>query len=225
VRKLYYYPLCPFSRTALLVLSEKRLDFSIEVTKFWEPEAIHKDLNSFGRLPILVDLNGSVIAGVYALCEYLEEAYDDRKLLGAEWKERAEARRIFQWIQDDFANDVTLGLMYEKDIKRHVSQGLSSAPSSSELKRIKDVSIFYLKQLEWFIERRNWLAGDTLSLADLSAAAHVSVIDYLGSISWNQFPLAKDWYMRLKSRPSFKRLLTDRVPGLPPSSHYFNLDF
>ncbi|GHS94151.1 glutathione S-transferase [Alphaproteobacteria bacterium] len=225
MRKLYYYPLCAFSRTALLVLSEKKLDFITEVTRFWDQKGPILDLNSFGRLPVFVDLNGSVIAGVYAVCEYLEEAYEDFKILGTDWKERAEARRIFQWLHEDFAADITAPLVYEKDIKRYFTQGPASAPSSAKLKNIKDILADDMKHIESFAERRNWLAGDNFSLADLAAAAHISIADYLGGISWKQFPTAKEWYMRIKSRPSFKRLLADRVPGLPASAHYTNLDF
>jgi glutathione S-transferase len=38
------------------------------------------------------------------------------------------------------------------------------------------------------------------------------------------FPLAAEWYVKMKSRPSFRSLLADRVPGQPPVSHYAELD-
>ncbi|MDR1908032.1 MAG: glutathione S-transferase family protein, partial [Holosporales bacterium] len=132
MRKLYYYPLCAFSRTALLSLSEKKLDFSIEITRFWDKNSPLLELNSFGRLPVLVDLNGSIISGVYAIIEYLEDAYDNTKLLGQDLAERAEARRIFQWMNEDFASEITTQLVFEKDIKRYFPQ---SSPSSSLIKQ------------------------------------------------------------------------------------------
>ncbi|HZY20786.1 MAG TPA: glutathione S-transferase family protein, partial [Beijerinckiaceae bacterium] len=36
---------------------------------------------------------------------------------------------------------------------------------------------------------------------------------------------AKDWYARVKSRPAFRAVLADRVPGMTPASHYADLDF
>lgn len=225
MRKLYYYTLCAFSRIVLLSLSEKKLDFSIENTKFWDKNTDIVELNSFGRIPILIDLNGSVISGAYAITEYLEDAYDDVKLLGVDFSERAEARRIVQWVNEDFASEITIPLVFEKDIKRYFPQMSSTAPSSTLIKHIKNSIASFFKQIEWFIERRNWLAGDNLSLADIAVAAHISVVDYLGGVPWNHFPIIKEWYMRIKSRPSFKRLLADRVPSLPPVSYYSHLDF
>jgi glutathione S-transferase len=222
MRKLYYYQLCAFSRTALLALAEKKLDFSVEITRFWDKNSHLLDLNSFGRLPVLIDLNGSTISGIFAIVEYLEDVYDNIKLLEQSFTNRAEARRIFQWINEDFAAEITVPLVFEKDIKRYFQQ---ASPSSTLIKQIKLSMHAYLKQIEKFVEQRNWLAGNTLSIADIAAAAHISVVDYLGSVLWNQFPIAKEWYMRIKSRPSFRRILSDRVPSIHPASHYSNLDF
>ena len=44
-------------------------------------------------------------------------------------------------------------------------------------------------------------------------------------IPWAEFPVVTEWYYRLKSRPSFRPLLSDRVPGQPPVPHYGELDF
>lgn len=225
MRKLYYYQLCPFSRTVLIELCEKKLDFSVEVIRFWEQSAKLLELNSFGRLPVLEDLNGSLICGVYSITEYLEDAYADCKLLPQEFTERAEARRIFQWMNEDFASEVTTVLSFEKDIKRYIRGAGSTSPSSGIIKTVKERIGAYARQLEQFIEKRNWLAGDFFSIADVSVAAQISVIDYLGNVHWSQYPTLKDWYMRVKSRPSFKKILQDRVPSIPPASHYSNLDF
>lgn len=211
---------------ALLELSEKKLDFTVEITKFWERSSGLLELTPFGRLPVLVDLNGSVIRGIYAITGYLEEAYEDVPLFGEDFMERAEARAMIQNMHEDFASEVLIPLVFERDIKRRFpDSSLSSAPSSASMHQIRDATNFHLKRLETFAERRNWLAGTTMSAADLAAAAHLSVVDYLGGIAWKHFPALTEWYMRIKSRPSFKRLLLDRVPGLPPVSYYSNLDF
>jgi glutathione S-transferase len=74
-------------------------------------------------------------------------------------------------------------------------------------------------------ESRGFMAGKQLTLADLALAAHVSALDYYGEIPWPEFPAMTEWYYRLKSRPSFRTLLSDRVPGQPPALHYGELDF
>ena len=225
MRKLYYYPLCSASKIAMFILSEKKLDYIVEFTKFWDANSGLCDLNSFGRLPVLIDLNGSTISGIYAIFEYLEEKYEELSLLSQDSLERAEARRIFQWVNEDFSIEITNVLAFEKGMKRYFVQGQSSAPSSSVIKQIKEISDKYIKQVEWFIDRRNWLAGDTFSIADVSVAANFSILDYFGNVHWHSYPIAKEWYARVKSRPGFRKILADRVPGIPSSSHYSILDF
>ena len=83
----------------------------------------------------------------------------------------------------------------------------------------------HLDYIAWLVERRVWLAGDGFSLADMAAAAQLSCIDYIGDVPWSRHEGARDWYARVKSRPSFRALLDDRLPGLLPASHYDDLDF
>ena len=84
---------------------------------------------------------------------------------------------------------------------------------------------YHLSYVNHLAHERRWLAGDEMSFADMAAAGHVSVLDYLGEIAWESFPAAKSWYARMKSRPSFRELLTDRMPGVAPARIYADLDF
>jgi glutathione S-transferase len=207
-------------------LSEKKIAFSIELVKFWEKKSGLCDINSFGRLPVLIDLNGAIVAGIYSVTEYLEEVYEENRILSQDINERAEARRIFQWMNEDFSSEITSVLAFEKFLKKYFSSsGHSSTPSSTVIKQIKKDSERYFKQLEWFIERRNWLAGDNFSIADIATAGHLSIVDYFGNIFWEQYPTLKEWYVRIKSRPSFRRILNDRIPGISPVSYYPDPDF
>ncbi len=83
----------------------------------------------------------------------------------------------------------------------------------------------HLSYIDYLAERRNWLGGDDISFADIAAAAHLSCIDYLGDVPWTDYEGAANWYARIKSRPSFRPILKDLIAGLPPASHYKNLDF
>jgi len=69
------------------------------------------------------------------------------------------------------------------------------------------------------------LACRETTLGDLAVAAHLSSLDYFGEVPWNDFAAASEWYVRMKSRPSFRSILSDRVPGQPPVAHYAELDF
>jgi glutathione S-transferase len=224
MRTLYHYWLCPFSRKVRLILAEKKLDFELEVEEVWERRPEFMDLNPAGKVPVLVDLNGTVIVDSMAIAEYLDEAYPDRPLIGVGLAHRAEVRRLTAWFDDKFSQEVSMSLVLEKVLKRHLYKD-HSGPSSPILRLIKTYIHEHMTYISWLIDRRKWLAGDEFSLADVTAAAHLSVVDYLGDVPWDKYELAKDWYARIKSRPSFRALLSDRLPGRTPPAHYEDLDF
>lgn len=225
MRTLYHYPLCPYSRKIRLILAEKKLDFSAEIERFWEKRPEFVKLNAAGQVPILVDLNGSVINDSLAISEYLEDAYPERFLIGDVLLQRAEVRRLVGWFDSKFANEVSVTLLMEKNIKRYLPMQTGSGPNSAVIRNAQSLVHGHLDYISWLVDRRNWLAGDDFSLADITAAAHLSVVDYMGDIPWDKHPIAKDWYARIKSRPTFRSLLADRVPALAPAAHYADLDF
>lgn len=223
MRTLYHYSLCPFSRKIRLMLAEKKLDFDLQGEKFWERQPFFLEINPAGQVPVFIDLNGSIICDSHAISEYLDESYPERPLLGSSILAKAEARRLTAWFDDKFAREVSLPLIFEKTLRRFMQQ---AGPTNSQAIRTAKTHInMHLDYISWLVDRRNWLAGEELSLADLTAAAHLSVVDYLGDVPWDNYEVAKDWYMRIKSRPSFRQLLTDRLPGIQPAVHYAELDF
>jgi glutathione S-transferase len=105
-----------------------------------------------------------------------------------------------------------------------VSQG--GGPPDTDAMRAARINIrYHMAYIGWLARTRDWLAGERLSYADLAAAAHLSVVDYLGDVPWNEDEAARTWYARVKSRPSFRPLLADTLAGIPPSKTYADLDF
>ena len=121
-----------------------------------------------------------------------------------------------------FYRDVTKKIVYEKALKRQMGEGSLSSKNLREGQTNMDL---YLDDFAYLLETRDWLCGAHITAADLTLAAHLSCLDYFSAIPWQKYPTLKAWYARLKSRPSFKPLLRDSVPGLPPAMHYTNLDF
>ncbi len=222
MRLLHHLPLSPFSRKTRLVLTEKHLPFEMRVEKTWErrPEYLH--LNPAGTVPTLIEENGLVIADSGVICEYLEEAYPDTPLMGHTLGERVEVRRLVAWFDGKFQFDVTRNLLGEKFMKRLAGRG---NPDAAALRQGYANLRNHLEYLGHLAETRKWLAGASLSLADFAAAGHISALDFVGDIDWSIAPTAKDWYARIKSRPSFRPILADRVPGVTPPAHYADLDF
>lgn len=224
-RTLHHFPLDPFSRQARLVLGEKRLPFREVVERYWErPESL-AGLNPSGLTPVLVETRGAsqvVVCESRPILEHLEEQYPEPALLAAEAAGRAEARRLMQWFDRKFDYEVNGLLLHEKMEKRLLGLG---APDPGALRHGREVLKSHLAYVDGLLNARDWLAGARLSLADFTAAAHLSVIDYMGEAPWKSYPALSTWYAKIKSRPCFRPLLADRMPGLPPSPHYHDLDF
>ena len=222
MRLLFHLPLSPFSRKVRLALAEKRIPFDMRLERVWERREDFLAMNPACTVPVLVEDNGLTIADSYAICEYLDEAYPDMPLLGRTLAERVEVRRLIAWFDGKFHAEVGMNLLYEKQMKRLMGRG---NPDATAIRAGYANLRAHLDYVGWLAETRPWLAGASLTLADLAAAAHLSALDYLGDVDWALNDAAKDWYARVKSRPSFRPLLADRVSGLTPPPHYADLDF
>ena len=222
MRTLHHFSLQPQSRRIRIQLREKKLDCELAAEKTWERRDAFMRLNPAGETPVLVEDGGLVVAGAYAIGEYLEESYAENPLLGESAEARAETRRLISWFDDKFERDVSRNLLHEKMLRRLHGQG---GPDSGAIRAGKTNIKIHLDYIAWLTERRNWLAGNQFSLADIAAAAQLSVIDFLGDVDWENHGDAKNWYARVKSRPSFRPILADTWPGTQPPAHYADLDF
>ena len=219
--RLHYFPVCPFCRKVRVALREKELAAELQVEEPWRRRPEFVPLNPAVEVPVLED-GPLVLADSTAICEYLEDAYPERPLLGRTVEERAETRRLVAWFDVKFNREVTDLLWREKLVKRLRANAVpNSAAVRAGLANLRG----HLEYVAYLIERRNWLAGDGFSLADIAAAAHVSVVDYLGDVPWDDFPESKLWYARIKSRPSFRPVLLDRIVGIAPPLYYDDPDF
>ena len=222
MRVLYHLWLSAFSRTIRVVLKEKNLEFTLKAEKVWERRPEFLALNPAGDVPVLIEPDGTVLADAGAIAEFLDEVYRDKLLIGINALDRAEVRRLTQWFDGKLNREVTDPLVGEKMMKRFLGLG---EPNSAAIRAGKANLGYHLDYITFLVERRRWLAGDHFSLADISAAAHLSALDYLGDVPWDAHDPAKEWYARIKSRPSFRPLLGDHIPGAPPPKHYADLDF
>lgn len=225
-RTLHHFPLDPASRLARLVLGEKRLPFVDHPVRYWERPRELTKMNPSGMVPILVETDGDTLPLVLcesrAIVDHLEETYAEPSLFAPDPVERAEARRLVTWFERKFEFEASSYILHEKIEKRLLGLG---APELANLRQGKDALKSHLFMLDDLLQGREWLAGKRLSLADFTAAAYLSVIDYFGDVPWRDVPAVKTWYMKMKSRPCFRPLLADRWPGLAPAGHYDDLDF
>ncbi len=222
MRTLFHLWLHPFSRKVRVVLAEKDLEFELQIEKVWERRTDFLALNPAGDVPVLVEKDGTTLANSQVICEYLDEVYPENNLLGHDPVQRSETRRLISWFDMKFNREVTENLVGEKLMKQLLKLGEPHGPSI----RAGHANIHYhLDYIGFLTEKRTWLSGDNFSLADIAAASHLSAVDYIGDVPWEEHEAAREWYARVKSRKSFQALLEDRIPGFNPVGHYENVDF
>jgi glutathione S-transferase len=222
MRTLYHHWLIPECRKVRIILAEKRLEFKLEIENTWSQREAFLALNPAGQVPVLEDIGQNILADSTAISEYLEEAYPEYSLIKGDFLQRAEIRRLNGWFDHKFNLEVTQCIVFEKVFKRFYGKG---HPDTQIIRLGLQNLNNHLSYINWLVERRNWLGGDEFSLADISAASHLSAIDYLGHVPWDKYIEAKEWYARVKSRPSFRGILCDIIPGIVSSEHYHDLDF
>lgn len=221
--QLYQFPLCPYSRKVRLLLTEKGVAHELVRVSPWLQDDEFNDLNPAGETPVLVEAaKGVTLIDSGAICDYFEETVDKAPMIPGTAKDRAEIRRLVAWFDGRMHREVVAPLMRERMHKRLVHR---SSPDTGELRKAMTAANAHMDYIDYLLDHRRWLAGPALTLADLAAAAQLSVADYLGGVDWRGHKQTADWYAVMKSRPSFRPLLAERMEVIQPPSHYDKPDF
>jgi glutathione S-transferase len=227
---LFHHPFCPHSRFIRLALGEYGLDLRLVDERAWERREAFLALNPAGSTPVLIAERLPPIPGAGIIAEFIDETHGaeqgERRLLPKAPGERIEVRRLMAWFNEKFFEEGSNPLVTERIYKRFMDeQDGGGAPAADVIRAAKVNVRNHLAYIGWLAKTRNYLAGDRITYADLAAAAHLSTIDYLGDVPWIEDDAAKAWYARVKSRPSFRPLLSEWLAGVPASRTYVDLDF
>ncbi len=227
---LYHYPLCPHSRYIRLILGELGMEPNLIEERTFERREAFLIMNPAGLTPVLAENVFPPIPGWAPIGEFLDEtrglALGAHRLLPEGLALRVEVRRLLDWFHTKFFNEVSSHLVTEKVYKRYMTNEQGGGGPDMDVVRVARTNIrYHLRYIGYLVRTRDWLAGTQMTYADLAAAAHLSSLDFLGDVPWSEDEAAKSWYARIKSRPSFRALLSDRLPGMMPSPIYTDLDF
>jgi glutathione S-transferase len=227
---LFHHPLSMPSRLVRLVFGEYGEEISLVEEKPWARRKEFIAVNPANILPLLLAEGDNAVTGAGVILEYLDETRAPLSrtapLFPGGPLQRAETRRVINWYLEKTNAEVVNPLVRERVFKLQMTaEEGGGSPDTKAMRTARANLIQHMRYTNWLVGSRNWIAGDERSYGDLAAAAAVSVMDYLGEINWAEYPAAKDWYARMKSRPSFRAILADRVRSLAPASHYTDLDF
>lgn len=220
--RLYQFPLCPFSRKVRLLLSEKGVGYELLRANPWDADEELWNHNPVGQTPVLRDEEKNLtLCDSRAICEYFEETVDKAPMISGTARNRAEIRRLVAMFDENFFADVTMPLLHEKMKKRLV---LRQPPDGRALREATKLMHAHLDYIDYLRDHRSWLGGAQLSLADLAAAAQISVVEYLDGLDWKGHDPAYEWFEALKCRPSFRPLLSERMEVIQPPRSYSDPD-
>lgn len=221
--QLYQFPLCPFSRKVRLLLGEKGVGYELVRESPWVRRDEFLDMNPSGQTPVMADsAAGVTLIDSNAICEFFEETIERAPMIPGTAANRAEIRRLVAWFDEKLYGEVVAPLLHERALKRIVHR---ASPDTRALREAMRQANVHLDYIDYLLDHRRWIGGPVLSLADLAAAAHLSVADYLGGLDWRGHEQTREWYAGLKSRPSFRPLLSERMEIISPPEHYDKVDF
>lgn len=227
---VYHHAMNSGSRYVRLLLAEYEQAATFIEEKTWQRRPEFLRLNPAGTLPVLQLEEGECFCGGAIAGEFLDETRGalmrDKRLMPENSIERGEVRRLVDWFLVKFEQEVNRYILQERVFKQlmRTDEG-GGSPDAATIRAGRANLGHHMKYVNSLAANRDRLAGNRTTCADMAAAAAISVLDYLGEVKWEEYPAAKEWYARIKSRPSFRPLLGDKVLGLPPSSHYVDLDF
>jgi glutathione S-transferase len=210
---LYHHPFCPHSRFIRLVLGEMGIEARLVEEKVWDRRKDFLLMAPEGATPVMLDDESAGLSGAEVIAEYLDETrglgLGDRRLMPQDPLARAETRRLMHWFNVKLFLESSQWLVREKVYKRFMSNAQGGGGPDMDAVRAARANLrYHLRYIGHLIGNRNWLAGDRL-----------------GDAQWDENETAKTWYARMKSRPSFRPLLAERLPGMIPSVVYADLDF
>ncbi len=219
MNKLFHYFLCPSSRFIRIILIEKKIDFDLFIENFSDPTEDYLFKNPAGFFPVLNTSFNENIVGSLVIVEYLQNLMLPPTLMIK--KNENEIRRLLFWFETNFKNEIIIPLLKEKVFKRFEK---NSVPSSHVIRTARSNLKYHMQYFNYLIKEHDFFVDDNLSYVDLFYGASLTVLDYIDELNFFEFEKLKNLYSIVKSRPSFKKILADRIIGVNPHSDYLKLD-
>ncbi|KRB40088.1 glutathione S-transferase family protein [Phenylobacterium sp. Root700] len=198
---LYGAPMpAPNPRRVRIFLAEKGIDLpetTVNMMKREHKSPEFRAKNSMGQLPTLELDDGTCISETVAICRYFEETHPQPPLFGATPVEKA---LVDQWIRRvEFAVMMPVGNFWRHAHPRTaalLNQFKDFGQSNAETYKGAQ------KYLNRELEGRDFLVGDTFTMADICLLSTVDFAEWIGLPVEDEFKNLKAWRARMKARPS-----------------------
>lgn len=166
--KLYYHPLSGSSRRVLLAVEQLGISLERVIVDLPAAEhrgAPHRARNPNARVPVLDD-GGFLLWESRAIMQYLADKTPGQTLYPAELRARADVNRWMFWCAVHMAPACSVFV-----IENFVKARTGKPADPVELARGEALFGEFAPVLDAQLAGKQWVTGDTLTLADLSLAA------------------------------------------------------
>ncbi|CAN7409947.1 glutathione S-transferase family protein [Phenylobacterium sp. LjRoot164] len=199
--KLYGAPMpAPNPRRVRIFLAEKGVDLPetpVNMMKREHKSADFRAKNSMGQLPALELDDGTCISETVAICRYFEETHPEPPLFGRTAVEKA---LVDQWIRRvEFAVMMPVGNFW-RHAHPYTAALLTQFKDFGESN--KETYQGAQKYLDRELEGREFLVGDSYTMADICLLSTVDFAEWIGLPVEDEFANLKAWRERVKARPS-----------------------
>ena len=199
----FYNSIGPNPRVVTMFMAEKGIDIpqvTIDLRGGENRRAPYStEVNIAGQTPALELDDGSFLCEITAICEYLEEIFPGTPLIGTTPEARANTRMWARRVDIKICEPLTNGFRYSEGLPLFQPRMRCLPDAAEGLKAIAQDGVAWLDPL---IADREFIAGDTLSLADLMLFAFLDFGVSVGQPIDPAFTHVVSWYERMKSRPS-----------------------
>jgi glutathione S-transferase len=155
--------------------------------------------NPSGQIPCLELDNGTHLAEITAICEYLDEKFPGPSLLGKTPEERAETRMWVRRIDLNIVEPMANGFRYSEGLKLFEKRVHCVPQAAADLKQIAQEKLAWLDGL---MAGKNYVCGDRLTLADILLFAFLEFGARVGQPLNDELKTITTWYERMNARPS-----------------------
>jgi glutathione S-transferase len=174
---------------------------AIDIMKGENRQAPYLKKNPAGGSPCLELDNGAYISEITAICEYLEDKFPAKPLIGSTPEEKAETRMWTRRIDLNVCEPLANGFRYSEGLPMFKSR-MTTLPEAAEgLKRLAQEKVTWIDGL---IAGREFICGNRLTLADILLFSFLSFGTQVGQPLNDKNKNIKAWYDRMAARPSVK---------------------
>jgi glutathione S-transferase len=209
---VYGSTLSPFVRKVCVVLTEKRLEYTVEQVNPMSPTLEFLAASPLKKMPALRDTSipePNTLADSSVICDYIETKYPEPALYPKDAFQRARALWFEEYADTIMGTCIGRGLFYERVVKKIFGQVADESVCQKTLEAELPPVFDYLEKE---LGANQYYVGNAFSIADISVATMLANFVHVETFNAARWPHLDQFANRLHNRPSFKAIIESEVP-------------